>query len=84
MSDLRERLQAIGFSPTQDLRSEVPNGDREKERLEAMASRWEPEPDIPRVAHGIKDRVNRLRALGNSVVPQVVEIIGRAIMECEG
>lgn len=29
------------------------------------------------------DRVKRLKALGNAVVPQVVEIIGRAIMETE-
>ena len=38
-------------------------------------------PDTPRVAVGIKDRVSRLRALGNAVVPAVVERIGRAIME---
>ena len=29
------------------------------------------------------DRVNRLKALGNAVVPQIVEIIGRAITEVE-
>ena len=44
-------------------------------------SRWLPEPELGRVAHGIPRRVDRLRSLGNAVVPQVVEIIGRAIME---
>jgi DNA (cytosine-5)-methyltransferase 1 len=42
---------------------------------------WVTEPDVGRVAHGVPARVDRLRALGNAVVPQVVEIIGRAIMK---
>ncbi len=41
---------------------------------------WLVEPDVGRVAHGIPARVDRLRALGNAVVPQIPEIIGRAIM----
>jgi site-specific DNA-cytosine methylase len=36
---------------------------------------------VPRVARNVKHRVPRLRALGNSVVPQVVELIGRAISQ---
>ena len=39
------------------------------------------EHGVPRVATGVKDRVNRLKSLGNAVVPQVVEWIGRRIME---
>lgn len=35
------------------------------------------------VAHGIPHRVDRLRALGNAVVPEEVEIFGRMIMEIE-
>lgn len=30
-----------------------------------------------------KDRINRLKCLGNSVVPQIVEIIGRSILACQ-
>lgn len=45
--------------------------------------RWEPEPDVGRVAIGIPSRVDRLRSLGNAVVPQVVEEIGRAIMAAD-
>jgi len=30
------------------------------------------------------DRVNRLKALGNTVMPQIIEIIGRAIRKVEG
>ena len=41
---------------------------------------WLPEPGVGRVANGVSRRVDRLKALGNAVVPQVVEQIGRAIM----
>jgi DNA (cytosine-5)-methyltransferase 1 len=44
---------------------------------------WLPEPDVGRVANGVPRRVDRLKSLGNAVVPQVVEQIGRAIMEAE-
>lgn len=42
---------------------------------------WEPEPAVGRVADGIPHRVDRLRALGNAVVPQVAEWLGRCILE---
>ena len=45
-------------------------------------SYWLDEPNgVPRVATGIKDRVNRLKGLGNAIVPQVVFEIFKAI-EC--
>jgi len=44
---------------------------------------FEREPSIPRVATGIPDRVNRLKTLGNSIVPQIVYNIGLAILEEE-
>ncbi len=43
---------------------------------------WLTEPEVGRVAHGVPARVDRLRGLGNAVVPQIPEIIGRAIMQC--
>jgi len=42
---------------------------------------WTTEPDVGRVAHGIPRRVDRLRGLGNAVVPQVAEWSGRRLME---
>jgi site-specific DNA-cytosine methylase len=44
---------------------------------------WATEPSVGRVAHGVPKRVDRLKQLGNAVVPQIVEQIGRAIMEIE-
>jgi DNA (cytosine-5)-methyltransferase 1 len=52
-----------------------------KRSATSSASRWLPEPSVGRVANGVPRRVDRLKALGNAVVPQVVEQIGRAIME---
>lgn len=44
---------------------------------------WDAASRISRVDDGVPDRVDRLRALGNAVVPQVAEWIGRAILEAD-
>ena len=44
---------------------------------------WETEPGVVRVANGVPSRVDRIRGLGNAVVPQIPEIIGRAIIQAE-
>jgi DNA (cytosine-5)-methyltransferase 1 len=50
-----------------------------RDRAGGGAAQWSVEPDVGRMAHGISARVDRLRALGNAVVPQITEMIGRAI-----
>lgn len=45
---------------------------------------WQTEPDIRRVANGVPARVDRLRGLGNAVVPQVAETVGRIVMAHAG
>ena len=47
----------------------------------ASAAIWQPEPDVGRVANGVPRRVDRLRALGNAVVPQVAEYVGHRLAE---
>lgn len=42
---------------------------------------WETEPNVGRVANGIPKRVDRLKALGNAVVPQVAEFIGSCLYD---
>jgi DNA (cytosine-5)-methyltransferase 1 len=53
------------------------------DQLQGWETCWLIEPDVGRVAHGVPARLDRLRALGNAVVPQIPEIIGRAIMMAE-
>jgi DNA (cytosine-5)-methyltransferase 1 len=45
---------------------------------------WWIEPGVGRVVHGVPNGTHRLRALGGSLVPQIPEIIGRAIMNAVG
>src|SRR5210317_339374 len=52
---------------------------RSRQEQSRRESWWEFEPNVGRVANGIPGRVHRLKALGNSIVPQIAEEIGRAI-----
>lgn len=50
-------------------------------------ARWDAEPNVGRVADGVPSELDRSRigGLGNSVLPQIPEIIGGAILEvCHG
>ena len=40
---------------------------------------WESEPSVGRVAHGVSKRVDRLKSLGNSLVPMIPYYIGMSI-----
>ncbi|WP_038245092.1 DNA cytosine methyltransferase [Virgibacillus salexigens] len=51
-----------------------------RERL-TWKDRWATEPDVGRVANGISNRVDRLKGLGNAVVPQQIYPIFKAIVE---
>lgn len=58
-------------------------GDTRREQLQEFADGrcWAAEPDVGRVAHGIPARVDRLKCLGNAVVPQHAYPIFKALME---
>lgn len=77
----RERVGARGQSIA------VSNANSEPQGRLAISwgecRQWLVEPNVGRVAHGVPARVDRLKALGNAVVPQIPELIGRAIMAVE-
>ena len=80
---LHKRLQ--GGEETRNPES----GGKGREKLPARCGKrsqpgnWLPEPSVGRVANGVPRRVDRLKQLGNAVVPQIPEVIGRFIMEIE-
>ena len=74
-----QRLQKPESKP----REERTEGRAEQWTCFTSKSWWATEPDVGRVAYGVPARVDRLRGLGNAVVPQVAEFIGNAIVEHE-
>ncbi|MCP4308480.1 MAG: DNA cytosine methyltransferase [bacterium] len=64
-------------------------GEPDERRRLGNGGWWRAEPDVGRVAHGVPSRVDRLRALGNGVVPAVAarawtELTARAMEQEEG
>ena len=49
-----------------------------------QADWWAVEPELGRVAHGIPNRVDRLKCLGNAIVPQVAYEIIKMIIDVQG
>jgi DNA (cytosine-5)-methyltransferase 1 len=90
---LGERTRATGESATDEGRTtDDPDSRRHGPPEEGIWTRrdgtlgsgwWLSEPNVGRVADGIPSRVDRLAALGDSLVPQIAEWIGRRIMDYE-
>jgi len=47
----------------------------------AFTRNWDVEPNVGRVANGVPNRVHRLKALGNAIVPQMAYYIGQALLK---
>ena len=47
----------------------------------SIEGNWESEPNVGRVANGVPNRVHRLKALGNAIVPQMAYYIGTALIK---
>lgn len=57
--------------------------EREERRRIGNSSWWAAQPDVARVVYGFPRQVDYVRALGNAVVPQIPEVLGKAILEVE-
>ena len=60
-----------------------PSGVSTKQQNTSNACWWKPEPPVGRVANGIPRRMDRLRGLGNAIVPQIAMKIALAIKDQE-
>jgi len=78
----RERLQGSEQYETHQGKTEAQFS--ASQSFETTGDHWTIEPDVGRVAHGIPNRVDRLKSLGNSLVPQIPFLIGNCIKEIEG
>ena len=78
----RERLQRSEQyeTHTRETSTQFPTA----EQIEATGLHWAIEPDVGRVAHGIPNRMDRLKSLGNSLVPQIPFLIANCIKQIEG
>jgi DNA (cytosine-5)-methyltransferase 1 len=73
---------SIDSSSYQEMANTKSTGlERRWERLPSKCRWWTTEPDVGRVADGVPNRIHRLKGLGNAVVPQVAEYIGKQIIE---
>ena len=59
----------------------VSTGAEQKLRDVSDGGWWEVEPAVDRVVDGVPARVDRLRCLGNAIVPQVAEVVAKMTRE---
>jgi DNA (cytosine-5)-methyltransferase 1 len=61
------------YRKERDTKKFINNSNRQRGRK--AKHNWTTEPNVGRVANGIPNRVDRLKGLGNAIVPQVAELI---------
>jgi len=76
----REDASHTNRTGSQRLGSEHELRNSEEEKQTRRIGWWDVEPDVGRVAYGVSGRVHRLKGLGNAIVPQIAEEIGKAII----
>ena len=74
----RQRLHGRCFSKKKNQDGQANRFIDSSERKE---NNWHAEPNVGRVANGVPARVDRLKCLGNAVVPQVAEVVANILLE---
>ena len=74
----RQRLHGGRFSQKKDQDGKANWFIDSSERKE---NNWHVEPNVGRVANGVPDRMDRLKCLGNAVVPQVAEVVAKILLD---
>ena len=78
-----ERVQGLWSGREQEPhaheRQELPMCESQRPR----PAYWEAEPCVGRVADGVPNRVDRIRGLGNAVVPQLIQAIGELVIKAD-
>ena len=89
----RERMREKTFSGQRTLSGESRRGSSDEREISPTLaplgrvangfSLWLDEPRIGRTSVGVVKRANRLRCLGNAIVPQVAKVVAERVLEIE-
>jgi len=81
-SHLRPRVWLVAYPNETQLKGRSISSRVQEEYTNACYSRWgKDKPGVVRTLNGIPNQMDRVGCLGNAVVPQIPELIGRAIIE---
>lgn len=80
---IRDRIFVVAYANGSRLerQRQVSSRTVEEHRNACYESWWKTEPDVGRVASRVSARMDRLRGLGNAVVPQVAEYVAKIALE---
>lgn len=76
-----EQLGQRGRTKDIGSKNRVWSNNSRPETTDGFRQWWEIEPNVGRVANGVPNRVDRLKGLGNAIVPQVAELVGALVVE---
>lgn len=84
-SEMVSNTNGIRWETFDNENRNIEEGERKRKfsPTESTPGKWQLEPNVGRVANGIPNRVDRLKGLGNAVVPQQIYPILKAIVDIE-